>query len=998
MKNMKLVLTAAFCLLCLISIGQTQFQKTLGGSADDDFWSVQEGPNGNWLLVGRTTSFSTNGIFQAYAVALDQWGNIIWEKVYDDGNINWFCDVVYNGTDYIVTGRNEANGDQDVLIMRLDPANGDILDQWTYDQGAQFTFSEYGRTMDLMANGDVLVAGYTQDLSLGGNKMCLLQVDPGNGNTQNSWLYNPTTFHEFGDDVAVHNSNQGYAMVGDDGSKTIAYVSFYDNSNALVWQTQLSDGALFPTTTTRLRSIIATDDDGYAAVGDWNGDMLLIKFANGGGVQWWVCYAGNQMERGHSLIQTSDGGYALQGTSNSWSANGDADLFMVKTSSNGALEWAMTYGGGQDERSAPYGRLHEMANGGYLFGASTSSFGAGGRDFYFIRTNEDGESGCNEQTVSPNTYTPLALTPQNPNYNAVTTSHSPLLAQTVDASVTTIMEPICQSCDRWHKTSASNHSFDEGNDVATDIAGNVYTVGTYNLETSFDQITIPSVGPSYDQGMFLVKHNECGEVLWAAYSMAPNQFSDELATGNGLVLDELNHRIYVTGKYIDPTTAFYGGDGSTTPLYPSPILGMANGLYITEYDMSTGAILSIRNYEEKGADLQPAAITMDEDHELFVVGTATDINSYASFLYKPAYAPATEYYMQGEYQSQATDIEASKSNNRLYITGIFKHQIQFNHPFFLSNSASRDGYLAWVTDQGSSASFDLITQAGISGSGPATYFAELNGVSVDMYGFPCVVGSFNGGLSNPLTSSLAVSSSSTNQSSLLVARVHPSATWGAGSWLQTSTNGADETGQDIDCEDHYLFVVGDYDGNFSIQSKNSIFFGPGQNMFQSSFDLTSGFCHWISSSTGDRQQPRAIAADQSLNVFCTGHYSGLMNLWAGGVPVLNGAPLGNTFCYTSRVDGTYGGFYDIVGAEEPVEKSLEAYPNPTDGLMRIQLENVATSVQVDVLNEIGQTVKTQRFGETATLNLDLGDLGAGIYFLSTTTNEGGSYYQKIIVH
>ncbi len=63
---------------------------------------------------------------------------------------------------------------------------------------------------------------------------------------------------------------------------------------------------------------------------------MLIKTDGSGVVQWSQRYWGEVTGRGRSLVETSDGGYAITGLAQSFSA-GDADLLMVKTDEFGVV-------------------------------------------------------------------------------------------------------------------------------------------------------------------------------------------------------------------------------------------------------------------------------------------------------------------------------------------------------------------------------------------------------------------------------------------------------------------------------------------------------------------------------------------------------------------------------------------------------------------------------------------------------------------------------------
>jgi hypothetical protein len=78
----------------------------------------------------------------------------------------------------------------------------------------------------------------------------------------------------------------------------------------------------------------------------------------------------------HSLIQTSDGGYAIAGSTCSFGA-GEADVYVVKLDANGNLQWTKTIGGPRLMTRAL--SLIQTSDGGYAIAGSTESFGAGER-------------------------------------------------------------------------------------------------------------------------------------------------------------------------------------------------------------------------------------------------------------------------------------------------------------------------------------------------------------------------------------------------------------------------------------------------------------------------------------------------------------------------------------------------------------------------------------------------------------------------------------------
>ena len=67
--------------------------------------------------------------------------------------------------------------------------------------------------------------------------------------------------------------------------------------------------------------------------------------------------------------------------------------------------------------------------------------------------------------------------------------------------------------------------------------------------------------------------------------------------------------------------------------------------------------------------------------------------------------------------------------------------------------------------------------------------------------------------------------------------------------------------------------------------------------------------------------------------------------------------------------------------ENAFANELFVYPNPTNGLVNINLQTSYTNLAIEVINTIGQIIYKQNFNKSTDLKLDLTELVVGVYFV-----------------
>jgi hypothetical protein len=189
----------------------------------------------------------------------------------------------------------------------------------------------------------------------------------------------------------VETSDGGFAIVGQTTSFGASKMSIWlikvDASGNMEWDQTYGGRGL-----ELVSSLIATPDGGYAIAGTTESfgagrlDFWLIKTDEFGDIEWQNTYGGPLTDQAHRLIATSDGGYAIAGSTESFGA-GKKDFWLVKTDASGDMEWSKTYGGADND--AAYA-LVTTSDGGYAIAGYTHTFDAGRLDFWLVKTDAFG--------------------------------------------------------------------------------------------------------------------------------------------------------------------------------------------------------------------------------------------------------------------------------------------------------------------------------------------------------------------------------------------------------------------------------------------------------------------------------------------------------------------------------------------------------------------------------------------------------------------------------
>jgi len=140
-------------------------------------------------------------------------------------------------------------------------------------------------------------------------------------------------------------------------------------------------------------SVQQTTDGGFIIAGSTNSfgsdgaDIWLVKTDDGGVLEWARVFGGGGDDHASFVEQTSDSGYIVTGLSKSF-GNGKEDIWLIKTDDTGIEEWNKIFGGPEDDRAQS---VRETSDGGYVLAGGTGDYLASGQDVWMIKTDARGD-------------------------------------------------------------------------------------------------------------------------------------------------------------------------------------------------------------------------------------------------------------------------------------------------------------------------------------------------------------------------------------------------------------------------------------------------------------------------------------------------------------------------------------------------------------------------------------------------------------------------------
>ena len=332
-------------ILKLHTDGSVEWQKFYGdGDSDVYAESIQQTTDGGFIVAGGTYSFSALG-YDAWIMKLYQDGTIDWQTTYRYTDGDDYAKSIQQTTDggYIVAGSTNSFGavEDDAWILKLDP-NGYI-----------------GIDCNLVLQSNLLSFEERFDVT-------------------NTLTY--VSNHSLKDIISTISENDTFV---NDYVVCKGYTEINPKSFAMTYGGGNEDYA---------SSIQQTTDGGYIVAGytesfgEGSGDAWILKLNPDGSIEWQKTYGEDQYDYAYSIQQTTDGGYIVAGSTDSFGA-GWTDYWILKLRPNGSIEWQKTFG--EDQYDYAYS-IQQTTDGGFIVAGDKYFFTGGIRDGWILKLNSNG--------------------------------------------------------------------------------------------------------------------------------------------------------------------------------------------------------------------------------------------------------------------------------------------------------------------------------------------------------------------------------------------------------------------------------------------------------------------------------------------------------------------------------------------------------------------------------------------------------------------------------
>ena len=310
------------------------WEKTYGGSNNEEGYSVIQTQDGNILSVGYSWSYGNSQ--EIFVVKSDLAGRKIWQKTFGGSNRDIGHKVILtNDGNIAIVGQTNspgiAYGNDDIWLIKIDLDGNEI---WNKSYGHQR--HEVGYDIVELDNGGFLIVGYRDFYNVSGKDILIIKTDNKGNKIWEKIIGSNGLYDEIAYSISK-SKNYGYLICA---SSNVSNKDKYDPQVINI---------------------------------DFDGNIIWNKIYNGSGLKHtrWVA------------TSTHDGGVAILGTTNHYSEPGyTEDAYLIKIDKDGNKLWDYAIQGGKNDWG--WAIIETFLQELVIVG-STKSFGGGLYDILIAR-------------------------------------------------------------------------------------------------------------------------------------------------------------------------------------------------------------------------------------------------------------------------------------------------------------------------------------------------------------------------------------------------------------------------------------------------------------------------------------------------------------------------------------------------------------------------------------------------------------------------------------
>ena len=297
------------------SSGSLQWQKRLGNSWVDYGYALAIDSSGNVYSVGRQTN-TTTGRFEAWVQKYDSDGNLDWQrKIAGSSGVSGFWGVAFDSNDnlYACGSTNSSGaGGSDIFLVKYNSSGGI---QWQRTLGGSGT--DTGADVAVDSSDNVYITGYTRSSLPSGTGSAAFFVAKYDTDGNDDWkrIIGSSAFDQ-SHGVSTDSSGNVYITgeIYDGSTSWTAGIVKYDSSGTLQWQRGLSNGTTHATKGKKIKVMgdsfyISGSDDKNPSGTNYEPNALLAKFPTDGsltGTYGSFTYAASSHTNGNGSLTSSN--------------------------------------------------------------------------------------------------------------------------------------------------------------------------------------------------------------------------------------------------------------------------------------------------------------------------------------------------------------------------------------------------------------------------------------------------------------------------------------------------------------------------------------------------------------------------------------------------------------------------------------------------------------------------------------------------------------------